>query len=54
MQVISPTPAIGVVEVVDGLHLVQDKTYDVPTVLIAQQVGVCLTRMVHRAWCMAG
>lgn len=26
------------VEVVDGLHLVQDKTYSTPTVLVAQQV----------------
>ena len=39
VQVISPTPATGVVEVVEGLHLVQEKTYTVPTVLIAEQVG---------------
>jgi len=37
-QVISPTEATGVVEVVEGLHLVQDKTYNVPTVLLAEQV----------------
>ncbi|GAX78330.1 hypothetical protein CEUSTIGMA_g5772.t1 [Chlamydomonas eustigma] len=37
-QVISPTPATGVIEVVEGLHLVQDKTYEVPTVLVAHQV----------------
>jgi hypothetical protein len=37
-QVISPTPATGVVEVVEGLHLVQEKVYKVPTVLLAHQV----------------
>jgi hypothetical protein len=38
VQVISPQQATGVVEVVEGLHLVQDKTYDTPTVLVAHQV----------------
>ncbi len=38
-QVISPQQVTGVVEVVDGLYEVQDKTYDVPTVLLAHQVG---------------
>ncbi|PNW80482.1 hypothetical protein CHLRE_07g319300v5 [Chlamydomonas reinhardtii] len=37
-QVISPIAATGRVEVVAGLHEVQDKTYDTPTVLIAEQV----------------
>ncbi|KAG1681344.1 hypothetical protein FOA52_007392 [Chlamydomonas sp. UWO 241] len=37
-QVISPNPATGVVVVVSGLDVVQDKTYTVPTVLIAEQV----------------
>ncbi|GIL92123.1 hypothetical protein Vretimale_14920 [Volvox reticuliferus] len=37
-QVISPVEATGVVDVVTGLHEVQDKTYDLPTVLIAEQV----------------
>ncbi|GIL61955.1 hypothetical protein Vafri_16315 [Volvox africanus] len=37
-QVISPVEATGVVDVVTGLHEVQDKTYDIPTVLIAEQV----------------
>lgn len=37
-QVISPQEATGIVEVVQGLHEVQDKTYDRPTVLLAQQV----------------
>jgi hypothetical protein len=40
--VISPQQATGVVEVVEGLHLVQDKTYDVPTVLVAHQVCTCV------------
>lgn len=44
-QVISPIAATGRVEVVAGLHEVQDKTYDTPTVLIAEQVrarsGAC-------------
>lgn len=39
VQVISPIEATGVVEVVSGLDVVQDKTYDTPTVLIAEQVG---------------
>jgi hypothetical protein len=29
----------GVVVVVEGLHEVQDKVYEVPTVLVADQVG---------------
>ncbi|GLC33353.1 hypothetical protein PLESTB_000342400 [Pleodorina starrii] len=37
-QVISPVEATGVIDVVTGLHEVQDKTYDTPTVLIAEQV----------------
>ena len=39
VQVISPVEATGVVEVISGLHEVQEKTYDTPTVLIAEQVG---------------
>ena len=35
---ISPNQATGVVEIVPGLHEVQDKTYETPTVLIAMQV----------------
>lgn len=38
-QVISPREASGVVEVVEGLSEVQDKTYSQPTVLVANQVG---------------
>ncbi|MEW5309696.1 MAG: hypothetical protein WDW38_001561 [Sanguina aurantia] len=37
-QVISPVTVTGVVEIVKGLHEVQDKVYDVPTVLLAEQV----------------
>ena len=37
-QVISPQQATGVVVEVEGLSEVQDKTYDVPTVLLAHQV----------------
>lgn len=39
-QVISPFTVTGVVEIVKGLHEVQDKVYDVPTVLLAEQVGL--------------
>lgn len=39
-QVISPQEATGVVEVVHGLHEVQDKNYTTPTVLLANQVRV--------------
>jgi alpha-glucan,water dikinase len=38
-QVISPSPASGVVVVVAGLHEVQDHVYDVPTVLVADHVS---------------
>ncbi|EFJ44707.1 hypothetical protein VOLCADRAFT_118653, partial [Volvox carteri f. nagariensis] len=37
-QVISPVEGTGIVEVITGLHEVQDKTYEQPTVLIAEQV----------------
>lgn len=39
LQVISPQQATGIVEVVGGLHELQDKNYTVPTVLLAQQVS---------------
>mmetsp|Transcript_19942 Transcript_19942/g.51852 ORF Transcript_19942/g.51852 Transcript_19942/m.51852 type:complete len:1521 (-) Transcript_19942:995-5557(-) len=38
-QVISPQEVVGVVEYVDGLHDVQEKTYEKPTVLVASQVS---------------
>lgn len=41
LQVISPQEAVGVVEYVDDLHTVQEKTYAQPTVLLAGQVCLC-------------
>ena len=38
MQVISPSPAIGRLEVVPSLHGIQDKVYDEATVLVARRV----------------
>lgn len=40
-QVISPQDVRGIVEVVDDLSSVQEKTYETPTVLIANQVSCC-------------
>ncbi|GFR47292.1 hypothetical protein Agub_g8979 [Astrephomene gubernaculifera] len=37
-QVISPIAATGVIDVVSGLHEVQEKVYEQPTVLVAEQV----------------
>ncbi len=49
-QVISPQNATGVVEVVHGLHEVQEKTYSQPTVLLAEQVRqlACRAHAMHR------
>eukprot|EP00798_Chlamydomonas_sp_ICE-L_P029012 gene29012-32203_t len=38
-QVISPYEAIGVVEVVSNLSGVQDKVYEIPTILVAEHVS---------------
>lgn len=37
-QVISPQNVVGIVEIVDSLHKVQDKTYDRPTILLCKRV----------------
>jgi len=38
-QVISPSHVYGVVEVVPDLHVVQEKVYEMPTVLVSEQVA---------------
>lgn len=48
-QVISPFTVTGVVEIVKGLHEVQDKVYNVPTVLLAEQVGFIPLDLTMRA-----
>jgi len=42
LQVISPHEVVGVVEVVEDLSQVQEKTYEQPTVLVADQVRACV------------